>query len=535
MRYPLIYKHRYPALLLLAVAIIYLPFLGNDFVFDDLHSLSNIVLEFFAPRWRSPRWFPQASLGWTADLFSNAVPHFFHLGNVILHGINALLVFYLLRQLLWLSDKPENNHIASYNLWAWAGALVFACHPVAVYAAGYISQRSILLATLFGLVMQIAYVRGLASGEKRWLFVTVAAYFAAIFCKEHSIMLPAILLAISILFRHQNRLSARTVTLTFLAMAASAVFLIMKIKGIIGVAYEPMVNGSLVEQQVTNPPADIHLLSLLTQAGLFFKYLLLWVLPNPAWMSADMRETLVPGLASWQSIIGTSAFVLYGITAMLLILKRGRSGLLGLALLYPWLHFFVEFSSVRVQEPFVLYRSYLWMTGGVLIVPLILARLKNKHLILAMGLITIALTAISWNRLASFSSNYRLWDDAAKLISDDTPGADRIYFNRGQSAARLHEWDKAAQDLERVTRINPKVFIARYELGMVYLNLGKNIEALSEFDAGIHLSPDNGSLYLGKGLALLRLGKKQDGQDYINQACELDESTACLLSTNVAQ
>ena len=44
-----------------------------------------------------------------------------------------------------------------------------------------------------------------------------------------------------------------------------------------------------------------------------------------------------------------------------LIWRGGRLGLLGFALLAPWLLFATELSAVRIQEQFVLYRSYLWM------------------------------------------------------------------------------------------------------------------------------------------------------------------------------
>lgn len=526
---------KYPTLLLIVVAVTYLPYIGNDFVFDDFHSLSDSFLNFFANPRFMPRWFPHATLSWTASIFTSAVPHFFHLGNFALHAINVALLFYLLRQWLWLGSTPSKNNQESFSILAFSGALIFACHPVAVYATGYISQRSILMATLFGLIMQIAYIHAMTSGEKRWLLVTVMAYFVAIFCKEHSIILPATLVISSALFHHRNKLSPRSMTLTLLALIAVALFLILKIKGIIAIAYEPLMNGSFESPQVINISPDIYLLSIATQAGLFFKYVLLWLIPNPAWMSADMRETLVPSIKSWQSVIGAIAFLAYGTGSLWLLCKRGRVGLLGFAMLYPWLHFFVEFSTVRVQEPFVLYRSYLWMTGAVAIVPLILERLKKNRLLPTIVVITAILIAISWNRLGSLSSNYRLWDDAAKLISLDTPGADRIYFNRGQSAAKLHLWDKASEDLKLVTLINPTVSIARYELGMAYLNLGKNTEALNEFDIGIQLSPEDGSLYLGKGLALLRLGKKKEGQDSINQACELNDGTACLLATTKNQ
>jgi tetratricopeptide (TPR) repeat protein len=171
------------------------------------------------------------------------------------------------------------------------------------------------------------------------------------------------------------------------------------------------------------------------------------------------------------------------------------------------------------------------MAGGVVILPLAFSYLKNKYFIWAITFIALTLTLISWNRLNTFTTNYTLWDDAAKLVTASTPGADRIFFNRGQAAAKLRIWNTAESDLKLSTIINPTVSIARYELGMVYLNRGKNIEALQEFDVGIKLSPEDGSLYLGKGLALLRLGKKKEGQDSINKACELNDGTACLLAT----
>ncbi len=71
---------------------------------------------------------------------------------------------------------------------------------MAVYAVGYLIQRSILLATFFALVMQLAYLRALLTGHKRWLLLAVIAYFLAGFSKEHSVLMPAVLAAQHILF-----------------------------------------------------------------------------------------------------------------------------------------------------------------------------------------------------------------------------------------------------------------------------------------------------------------------------------------------
>ena len=88
--------------LLVAVGIVYLPFLGNPFLFDDLPFFSGDTLEYYATSTFhfDLRWFPYASLGWTYAVFSNTHPHFYHFGNALLHAANVILLFYLLRQLV---------------------------------------------------------------------------------------------------------------------------------------------------------------------------------------------------------------------------------------------------------------------------------------------------------------------------------------------------------------------------------------------------------------------------------------------------
>ena len=161
------------------VGLVYLPFMGNHYIFDDLNFFSSPMLEYYmnALFYFDLRWLPYASLSWTAVLFSEDVPHFFHLGNALLHLGNVLLLFYLLRQLLGaVLGKSEQS---SYIVWgAWLAALLFAVHPVAVYAVGYVIQRSILMATLFALLMQMSYLRGLLTGQKRWLLMAVLAYWS---------------------------------------------------------------------------------------------------------------------------------------------------------------------------------------------------------------------------------------------------------------------------------------------------------------------------------------------------------------------
>lgn len=518
--------------LLVAVALVYLPFLGNPFVFDDLHFFSNGVLSYYAtsPFHFDLRWLPYASLAWTVALFSDVVPHFFHLGNALLHAGNVILLFYLLRQLISIARVGQDEPPA-VTWGAWLGALVFALHPVAVYAVGYVVQRSIIMATLFALIMQLVYVRGLLTGQKRWLALAVIVYVLAGFSKEHSVMLPAVLAALTFLFHTKNQLNKRALWATWAGFIVVGLMLVLRTKGVFGTPYETMAVQLFEQQGIVEGSRMLQLLSVLTQAGLFFKYLLLWLLPNPAWMSVDMREHFVATWSAWQGWAGALGFILYGLLGIKLLLRGGRQGLIGLALLYPWLLFWVEFSTIRVQEPFVLYRSYLWMPGMMLLFPLLLTRRPGRRTVLALGFVAIALVPLAWNRLWVFGDNYRLWNDAAVLLPNgQTPGADRIFYNRGQASAAQHQWDAAARDFQRVVAINPQLAPVRYELGMAYVNLKRNLEAVKQFDAGIAIDPNDARLYFGKGLSLMQLHEKEQAHQLIKKACELGNSQACMIA-----
>jgi tetratricopeptide (TPR) repeat protein len=517
--------------LLIAVCVVYLPFLGNPFVFDDLNFFSGDIPSNFAhsQSYCDLRWFPYASLGWTWALFLDT-PHFFHLGNALLHAANVLLLFFLLRQLIRLT-APANQLINYSDSGAWLGALFFACNPITVYAVGYVIQRSILMATLFTLAMQLAYLRGLITGQKRWLALSIPFYFLAVFSKEHSLMAPAIVIATTILLRPHILADKRALWATWLSYIAIGLLVVLRIKGVLSATYELDAPALLEQQGIVASTKSLHLLSVFTQTSLFFKYLFLWWLPNPAWMSVDMRETFASSWAVWQNWLGAISFILYGLLAFRLLLHRGRLGLIGLALLYPWLFFMVEFSTVRVQEPFVLYRCYLWLPGMMLLFSSLVGVFSNrKRTIITLTVIALSLVPLSWNRLWVFSDNYRLWNDAALLLKNEhASGAARIYYNRANAELAARHWNEAIADYRRVKAITPNIEQVYNLTGTAYFSLGRYSEAISEFDRAIDLKSDYADAYYGKGMTLKRLHSDEEALKYIKKSCELGNRTACFI------
>jgi len=517
--------------LLAAVCVVYLPFLGNPLFFDDVPFFYGNVAAQYAHSWFQfdLRWFPYATLGWTEWLFSNVVTHFFHLGNLLLHAANVMLLFYLLRLLVG-SAVPDNQNPGVVVWGAWFGALIFALHPVAGYAVGYVVQRSILMATFFALLMQLAYVRGLLTGQARWLVLAAAAYFMAVFSKEHSVMLLAVLAVETITLRSRIRASTLSLWLAWAVFFAIGLLIMLRAKGVFGTPYEAMAADLFKQDGIVASTPVLHLLSAMTQAGLFFKYLLLWILPNPAWMAIDMRETFVASWLSWRGLLGAAGFLAYGALGMWLLLRPRWIGLAGLALLYPWLQFVLEFSSIRVQEPFVLYRSYLWMPGLMLLIPLLLNKWPGRKTFLALGLSVLLLLPLALNRQWVFADNYRLWNDAALLLPNDkVSGADRILFNRAQAEEGRNRLDDAIVDFERVIAISPQYAPVRFELGWAYLKARRYQEAMVQFDAAIMLDPSFSNAYYGKAMILKMQHENGQAAELMAKSCELKNAMACLI------
>ena len=520
------------ALLLLANIALYAGSLSAPLIFDDREffndsaTLAKLGHTYFS---LDLRWLSYSTFGWTVkwlglDFF------WLRLGNVLLHAANSIALFFLLRRLFQVTLANNDSSIGLTPALGWLaffGALLFALHPVAPYGVAYLIERSILMATLFVLLMLLAYLEGLLRGGWHWMLAAALFYFAAVYSKEHSIAAPGVALALTFLIRKPSPALFRQVAPYFILAALIALTVLLSVKqvGVIGQAYEPNAAGILelsVKRQGLAQLPNAHLLSILTQSFLFFKYLWLWLLPNPAWMSVDMREPFAMSYLSWPHSLGLVAFLAYPCVAIWLLLKRGRIGLLGFALLFPWILFLTELSTVRIQEPFVLYRSYLWMPGLFAALPLLTGWLTYKRIFILLSVVALLLIPLTLNRLNTFSNPLLLWDDAEKLVRNKASvfGVERIYYNRGTELGHLKRYEEAIADFTRDISIIP-LDIEFGNRATAYFLLGKYQEALRDFDRAIELNPDNVNSYYGRSITYRALGNDTAAQEDARKSCSL--------------
>jgi tetratricopeptide (TPR) repeat protein len=423
----------------------------------------------------------------------------FRAGNVLSHALVALALFLFLDRLFEAvragsPDRAVEDTRAKDRLLAFCGAVLFAVHPVTVYGVGYLVQRGTVLATLFGLLALAAFVRALAGEDRRYLWLAALSYIAAVLSKEHVIMLPAVAAAIALLLGKRVGGSRLERLVLGGAVVIFGAVLIIRLGYLIGTVPEYFTRelGAITATgESTFDPEQAYLGSAVTQTGLFFKYLLLWLVPYPGWMSVDLRAPIANGPFEWPYVLGIAAFLAYGAAAAWLVLRRGTLGLLGLALLFPWFLFFTEFVTSRIQEPFVLYRSYLWMAGLPIALPFLARRLPPRAIVIGCAVLAIAFGAGMRERLATFENNLKLWDDVVrKNTRPDYLFVDRGYSNRAVALLREGRLDESLRDLEMTIKLNPRSSHAYVNRATVLRQKGDDTGALADLARAIELDPN---------------------------------------------
>jgi tetratricopeptide (TPR) repeat protein len=195
-------------------ALLYLPSLNGTFVYDDqmdvvenpaVHTLSDApdYLSLSAMRQGlydavRPVYVVSIMVEWA---LWGAKPFGYHLTNLVLHVLNALLLFLWVRHLLILSGPGREKWAAPC---AAAGALLFSLHPVASEAVCAVTFRKDLLVAFFTLLGLNGLTRFSGRGGREdWLFGAgiTFAFLLAVGSKENGIAGPYLAILYWALFR----------------------------------------------------------------------------------------------------------------------------------------------------------------------------------------------------------------------------------------------------------------------------------------------------------------------------------------------
>ena len=112
-------------------------------------------------------------------------------------------------------------------------------------------------------------------------------------------------------------------------------------------------------------------------------------------LSADMRFDFVHIWSSWWIFPKAFLFFISPLVAIYFLRKKGLIALFCCGYLYSWFLFMTELAAVRFQEPFVLYRSYLWAPGYAMMLAAVCARIPRRWLLMVAIPVSVSYTHLT--------------------------------------------------------------------------------------------------------------------------------------------
>lgn len=403
---------RRAALVAAAGAAAFLPSFGGAFQFDDYNVIVNYPT---VHSWDAL--FERAGAGVRAALKASYTLNWtlgggstfgFHLVNVALHALNAVLLFLIGRRIFPL--HPNASLVA---------ALLFALHPAQTEAVTYISGRSVsLMATLY-LLSVLLYLRG--------SYLSVIAFILALGVKETAVTLPAALLLIELV--RPKRASWRLQLPHWIVLAAGALVILLVPRYFDLVAYGFSQRG----------PID----NLLTQVG-GISYLL-------ARLVTLRGYNIDPDLAvfqSFDSLFFLQAILVVGLLALGLSTLRTR----------PWLAFgilwfFLQLAPTNSIVPRLDVANdrqlYLACWGLFLSLSIQISRLgfAPRIPVALAAAVMIAFAAASIARQLDYRDEITLWEASVRENPDNARARNNLgyaYYLAGRKAEARREIELAA-------------------------------------------------------------------------------------------
>jgi tetratricopeptide (TPR) repeat protein len=275
---------------------------------------------------------------------------------------------------------------------------------------------------------------------------------------------------------------------------------------------------------------QIYALSILNEAALFFYYGALWALPYVGWMSIDMHPPFPLTFTSVPHVIGALAYALVLVLAIVAVVRKSDIwGFIGLCLLFPLILFWTEFSTVWVQDPFVLYRSYLWAIPVPALIAVLLTGLSPGTLYKAAVVFALPLGISTTDRILSMRNDQAVWTDVvAKVPLPSAPnavGRARAFMNHGMANLKQDDLDSAAKDFTIALSLGSVNGEALFGLAMTRHAMGQPSEALKLLQQAETAGYSKPLLQFHRGQSQYAMGKYSEALDSYTQALsrQLDE------------
>lgn len=475
-----------PALLALATFAVYFPALSNDFVNwdDDVMLVDNP--NYRGLGWPQLRWMfttfhaghfqPLSWLTLGLDyLIWGMDPFGYHLTNLLLHGANAALFYFLCRLLLTrVFVTAGSNDGWRLDCAAALAAIVFALHPLRVESVAWATERRDVLSGTFFLAAVYAYLRAQGAAiagqaQRRWLAIAVAAQLLSLLAKATAMTLPLVLLVLDLypLQRLGGNLRGWFGAAGRRVLAEKLPFFLLSL--LFGVL-------ALLAQHASGAlrPVQQYFLSYRLGQGFYGICFYLWKTLLPIGLS-PLYE-LPYDFEAWTVTFIVSATVVLTITALAYCVRRR----------WPWL-------------------AACWVCYLIVVAPVLGVAQSGVQLVADRY---SYLSCLSWAALLGGFGFY--WLRNAKSIGASAAAAAIVVSGAGLgllTRAQVSVWHDGETLWKHALRVTPNSAIANYNLGKFYETSGKGQNSAELYRRAVSINPTYAEAHYNLARLLGRQGQ----------------------------
>jgi tetratricopeptide (TPR) repeat protein len=451
---------------------------------------------------------------------------YYHLVNLIIHLINALLVWKMVILIFSTPGMKENTLFQYRKSIAFFTATLFVSHPLATQSVTYIVQRMASLAAMFYLFSLVLYVKGRLTENKRitrLLLFTGAFIFAilAILTKENAFTIPFAILLFELCFLQQKfpRINFRDyrVIIGILVFAAFICIIPLKVSFKIFNPIPPSLGHAY-----TVTPVNY----LLTQFRVITTYLRLLLVPVN--QIVDYDYPLSVSLFEIKTI-SSFLFLLIILAGGIILYRKNR--ILSFGIFWFFLTLSVESGIIPISDVIFEHRTYLPSFGFFLFLTASLYYLIPRKNISFAPIILMAIVII--NSFLAHERN-KVWKNELTLWTDNvekSPDKARPYVNLGK--AKSHEGDITGglEAYNKAIRCNPGYADAWFNRGVSKGILKDYQGAIGDYTKAISLESDYEKAYVNRGSIKNILNDNKGAvEDYLKALKEAPDSPTILFN-----
>jgi len=408
-------------------------------------------------------------------------PRTYHLTNLIIHLLNTVLVFLLIRKL------------TKKDLIAVIAATLFAIHPMNVESVTWITERKNLLMGFFFLVSLLQYLKYIDSFKSRHFYLSFFWFMIAVLSKGVAIVLPLVLFGIDYLYK-RNLLERKVFFEKIPFLIVAALFGLVAINANVGnsisFGYYPDVMERII---YSNYAFAFYIYKLIFPFNLSALY------PYPHTIYSELP---------WFYYAFLPALLLFITFIIILVRKNQRLLVFGLSFFLINIILLLKFHDVPSGD-YIIADRYVYLAGiglflsiGVLLERITGAFKTSKiPLIIVLLVITVGLGFLSNRRVVVWSDSFLLWDD----VLSKYPYVTTALNNRGSIKVEAGDFEGGMDDLLQAIKYDSLSFRSYMNIGLIHSQKENYEQAIIEFDNSLEINPLNPEAYWHRGFAKFKI------------------------------